>query len=75
MKWKTTKVEPVEGDRRTKRKFAFFPVETDEGFTVWLETYDSVQEYRYGPRPNHHVGTVMRYEWDEIKRVPLWSWA
>ena len=71
MKWKTVKKEPQEGDRRRKRKFAFFPIETDYDLTVWLETYESVQEYRYGPRANHHIGTVMCYDWDEIERIPL----
>ena len=71
MKWKTVRKEPKEGDRRTIRKFALFPVQTDYDYTVWLETYDSVQRYSWGPRANHHVGTVMRFDWDEIERVPL----
>lgn len=73
MKWKTIKNQPKEGDRRTVRKFAFFPVQTDYDYTVWLETYDSVQEYRYRARPNHHIGTVMRYDWDEIEKLPLFA--
>ena len=76
MKWKTTKIEPKEGDRRVKRKFAFIPTEMTSGeWTIWLESYDSVQRYSWGPRPNHHVGIVMRHDWDEIERVPLWSWV
>ena len=72
MKWLTKKTLPKVGDTRTKRKFAFFPVVTDYDYTVWLETYESLQEYRYTKRANPHVGTVMRYDWDEIKRIPLW---
>jgi hypothetical protein len=71
MKWKTIKVQPKEGDRRTKRKFALFPVETNYDLTVWLETYESVQEYRYVKTANHHVGTVMKHRWVEIETIPL----
>ena len=73
MKWKTVRKEPKEGDIRVKTKFALFPIEVNNGYTVWLETYDSVQEYRYGPRANHHIGTVMRCDWDEIDRIPLFT--
>jgi hypothetical protein len=63
MKWKTVKKQPKYGDRRTKRKFAFFPIETDYDYTVWLETYDSVQEYRW----SGDIGLT----WDEVERIPL----
>ena len=73
MKWKTVKKEPREGDIRRKRKFALFPVRTSHEYTVWMETYESVQEYRLRARPNHHIGTVMRYDWDEIETIPLFA--
>jgi hypothetical protein len=64
MKWKTNRKEPKEGDRRTKRKFALFPIVTDYDYTVWLETYDSIQEYRYS------AGDV-GFTWEEIEKQPL----
>lgn len=71
MKWKTIKKVPKEGDKRTKRKFALFPVETNYDLTVWLETYESVQEYRYVKTANIHVGTVMQWKWIEVDKIPL----
>lgn len=70
MKWLTNKTIPREGDRRTKRKFAFFPIQTTYDYTVWLETYDSVQEYRNGPRATQ-VGTIYKLAWDEVETIPL----
>jgi hypothetical protein len=64
MKWRTNRVVPKEGDRRTKRKFAVFPIETTYDYTVWLETYDSVQEYRWS------AGGV-GYTWNEVETIPL----
>lgn len=43
MKWKREQT-PQLGDKRKVRKFAFLPKKCNE-FTVWLETYESVQEY------------------------------
>ena len=45
MKWKTNPTILKNGDRRTKIKFALFPIETDDGYTVWLETYESNQQF------------------------------
>ena len=70
MKWKTNTIVPKEGNKRTKRKFAFLPIETTYDYTVWLETYDSVQEYRNRPRATT-VGTITFSAWDEIETIPL----
>jgi hypothetical protein len=64
MKWKTVNKVSKQGDKRTKRKFALFPVKTND-YTVWLETYDSVQEYRW-----YGAGGI-GYSWDEVERIPL----
>ena len=64
MKWRTNRIVPKEGDKRTKRKFAVFPIETEYDYTVWLETYDSVQEYRWS-------AGVVGYIWNEVERIPL----
>jgi YD repeat-containing protein len=37
MKWKT--LEPKIGDEKTEVRFAFFPIYTDNGYTLWLERY------------------------------------
>lgn len=44
MKWKTTPL-PSDGDVRTRTKFALFPVELDNGYTVWLEIYTVIERY------------------------------
>jgi hypothetical protein len=64
MKWKTNTIVPKEGDKRTKRKFAFLPIKTTYDYTVWLETYDSVQEYRWSA--DGAVNT-----WNEVETIPL----
>ena len=38
MRWKKP-VEPKIWDEKTDVRFAFFPVHTDDGYTVWLEWY------------------------------------
>ena len=38
MRWKKP-VEPKIWDEKTEVRFAFFPVHTDDGYTVWLEWY------------------------------------
>lgn len=44
MRWKIDP-EPKEGDTRVVTKFAFFPIPTYNGYTVWLEKYEEYQEY------------------------------
>jgi hypothetical protein len=41
MRWKTPPPEPLV---RTIRRFAWFPTDMDDGYTVWLESYTSVEE-------------------------------
>lgn len=45
MKWRTIKYIPKDRDRRVVRRFAFLPKICEGGMTVWLETYDSHQEF------------------------------
>jgi hypothetical protein len=45
MKW--PKRHFVEEEQRIVRKFALLPVHTDDEFMVWLESYWSLQEYRF----------------------------
>lgn len=44
MKWKS---EPhiERGTKRISKYFAFTPVETTDGYTVWLQNYWAVEEY------------------------------
>lgn len=48
MKWKTEQ-RPQNEDTRVVRCYAFLPTETDDGYTVWLEHYWSVEEFVYLP--------------------------
>ena len=43
MKW--TKRHFVKGELRIVRKFALFPVHTDDEYMVWLQSYWVVYEY------------------------------
>jgi hypothetical protein len=43
MIWKTKK----EGDRKIVKRFAFFPVELDDGNTIWLESFTREKVLRY----------------------------
>ena len=78
MKWNTDCVAPHEGDRRTKRKFAFFPVHTSYAglvesvnYTVWLETYAVLQEYRRVGHIIRNNKAVIQYDWIEITKISL----
>lgn len=44
MRWKT-KVRVRVGDERTVIKFAWLPMKTSTGLTVWLERYISCEKY------------------------------
>lgn len=48
MRWKTEK-RPQNGDSKIEKTFALWPIETDDGYTVWFEYYWSVEEYIYLP--------------------------
>ena len=45
MKWKTDHI----GDTRIVKRFAYFPVSIDGGYTVWLEPYYSHEVLRDWP--------------------------
>lgn len=47
MRWKT-KPTPKVGDTRWVKKFAWFPVETDSGENLWLESYYVKEVYMFG---------------------------
>lgn len=72
MKWKTNQYVPKEGDRRTVRKFAFLPVIADE-YTVWLETYDSVQQYTKVTVYVHRGVPDRWMRWVEVEKIPLFA--
>jgi hypothetical protein len=44
MKWKTTK----SGEQRIATYFALLPTELDDGYTVWLQKYYSVETWDDG---------------------------
>ena len=48
MRWKTEQ-RPQDGDIKIEQTFALWPIETEEGYTVWLEHYWSVEEFVYLP--------------------------
>lgn len=68
MKWKR-KPTTQQGDRRIKRKFALLPTICGE-YIIWLESYESVQEYRKRLRATK-FGGMMFCAWDEIERKSL----
>lgn len=74
MKWKAKK-EPKEGDTRIRRKFAWIPVYTyceTELYTVWLETYLAVEEYkRVLVNKGGYYSSVLK--WKLIERRPLFG--
>lgn len=70
MKWKTNRRVPQEGDTRIVRKFAFFPVECEGGYTVWLESYDEHQVYSTRRRATK-AGVLNLPGWDAAKRLYL----
>ena len=72
MMWVTRK-KPELGQIRERRKFAFRPVETTNGFTVWLEFY-TVVERLDDVFMCDTVGTgYYRPMWTVIRTTPNWS--
>ena len=65
MRWRYVEDTPQEGDTRTVRRFAWTPVVCGD-YTVWLETYESIQVYRTRPRATT-LGTLTFAGWDEIE--------
>ena len=62
--------EPMLGDTRTIRKFAWFPV-CCEDYVVWLESYLSVQQYQRSDELCYDGYSY--YRWNEIDRREI-SW-
>lgn len=69
MKWKH-EVQPQLGDIRKVKKFAFLPTKCNE-YTVWLETYESVEKYCrdfvYFDEGHHAID-----RWREVARNELY---
>jgi hypothetical protein len=46
MQWRhSVPKRPEYGDRRTVRRFAWIPKRLSDGWTVWLEAYEVVEEF------------------------------
>ena len=63
VKWKIKTPQP--GDKRIVRRFAWFPVEI-EGYKVWLETYETKEEYRKVMVESYNGLYYRDYRWVEI---------
>lgn len=63
MKWRTPKF----GDKRERVRLAWWPVELNSGWTVWLRRYVEVQERKVAldkdGRPIEFWDTIERKEW------------
>lgn len=47
MRWITRK-PPYDGQKRTRRKFALWPIQaTDDGHTYWLERVEILERFSY----------------------------
>ena len=66
MKWRTPH-RIKESDQRRRVKFAWFPAELNNGYTVWLEFYGVLEEFRIRPRPTK-CGTITFGDWDVVER-------
>lgn len=65
MKWKTIKFHtPVNGDVKKTVEFALFPTKLDDGYTVWLERYNVIQQF-----------SIMGKDWDTAHWKTIKSWA
>ena len=69
MKWKNKTDVPLEGHRRRVRKFAFLPTRCKH-YTVWLESYESHQEYVRVVDCMDLI-PIPGYEWIEFERNHL----
>lgn len=68
MRWKA-KVVPELGDTREVEKFALFPTKIHD-YTVWLESYYSLQEYRT-IRKSSRMGTEVYADWVETDKFMI----
>ena len=37
---------PELGDKRTLKKFAWYPIRTDDNYKIWLENFSAKQEFK-----------------------------
>jgi hypothetical protein len=65
MRWKK-KRHPNVGDIRIKTKFAFLPTKLNDGYTVWLEKYEIIEEYTVRIIHDHKFNGEP-YSYDEFK--------
>lgn len=70
------KADPVEGDTRIVRKFAWWPfrsfdLEAKQTYVVWLETYDSHQQYQSVLVSKWGLTEI---RWVEQYRTMLWPY-
>lgn len=73
MKWKTPPT-PTVGDTKYDMRFAFFPTRTEDGYTVWLETYRVLMRYETQQVPTK-FGRIEKTGWFVIRKEPLWRTA
>lgn len=47
MRWKSKLIKrpPIHGDRKLVKRFAWFPVTLDDGYSIWFEHYKTLEEY------------------------------
>lgn len=73
MKWKTP-TTPKVGETKYDIRFAFLPTRTEDGYTVWLETYRVLMRYETRPVPTK-FGIVEKTDWFVLRKEPLWHLA
>lgn len=65
MKWKTIKFyTPVNGEIKKSVEFALVPTKLDDGYTVWLERYNVVQQFE-----------IIGKDWETAHWKTIKSWA
>ena len=70
MKWLAKQYKPTEGQKRRVRKFAFLPTRCND-YVVWLETYESHQEYKAMTQFSDGAIPIKSLEWVEFERNHL----
>lgn len=77
MRW-AKKVEPKVGDKRHKRKFAWFPIQAhydtyNRDFTIWLEFYYAEQEYITSSEFVDNILVEGEPYWSTIRRYIIYD--
>ncbi len=61
MRWKTEVCKyPEIGDKRVVKRFALLPVDLEDGFTIWLESYYEELEFQ-------KVNYVPFEDWEKVR--------